>query len=305
MKQKVAGHGLQMAASDRFLRVFTILFASIMVLLTLYPLYFVVIASFSDPNSVVLGKVVLLPDAVNLKSYQRVFNHTRIWTAYKNTLIYTLTYTALNVFATMTAAFVFSRKKLVGGRVCLLLVLFTMYFSGGMIPGYFNIRNLGLLDSMWALVLPGAISTYNMIIARTYISTSIPDALSEAATIDGCQPLTYFFRIVLPLSGPIIGVLTLYAAVGMWNSYFSALLYIQSENKLPLQMILREILVQSEISPKDMLSASDVSDIVSNAALKEQLKYALVVVASVPMLVLYPFLQKFFVKGVMVGSLKG
>ena len=305
MKQIKSGHALKMAASDRLLRIFTILFASIMVLVTVYPLYFVIIASFSDPNSVVLGKVVFFPDAVNVKSYLRVFHHDRIWMSYRNTIIYTVTYTALNVFATMTAAFVFSRKKLVGARLCQLAVLFTMYFSGGMIPGYFNIRSLGLLNSMWALILPGAISTYNMIIARTYISNSIPEALNEAATIDGCQPLTYYFRIVLTLSGPIIGVLTLYAAVGMWNSYFSALLYIQSAEKMPLQMILREILVQSEISAKDMLSAADVSDIVSNAALKEQLKYALVVVASIPLLVLYPFLQKFFVKGVMVGSLKG
>ena len=305
MKNNRASGALKMAASDRALRVFTIIFAGLMVLVTLYPLYFVVIASFSEPNSVVLGKVVLLPNDVNLRSYERVFHHERIWISYRNTLIYTLTYTALNVFATMTAAFVFSRKKLVGGRLCMLAVLFTMYFSGGMIPGYFNIRSLGLLDSMWALVLPGMISTYNMIIARTYMSTSIPEALNEAATIDGCQPLTYYFRIVLPLSGPIIGVLTLYAAVGMWNSYFSALLYIQSSNKQPLQMILREILVQSEISAKDMLSAGDVSDIVNSAALREQLKYALVVVASVPMLVLYPFLQKFFVTGVMIGSVKG
>ena len=305
MKQIASGHKLQMAASDRALRAFTILFASIMVLVTVYPLYFVIIASFSDPNSVVLGKVVIWPDDVNLKSYARVFNHQQIWMSYKNTVVYTVLYTVINVFATMTAAFVFSRKKLVGARVCMLLVLFTMYFSGGMIPGYFNIKSLGLLNSMWALILPGMISTYNMIIARTYISTSIPEALNEAATIDGCQPITYFLRIVLPLSGPIIGVLTLYAAVGMWNSYFSALLYIQSSEKLPLQMILREILVQSEISPNDLLSASDVSEIVSKAALKEQLKYALVVVASVPMLVLYPFLQKFFVKGVMIGSVKG
>ena len=305
MKEKHASHALKMAASDKVLRAFTLFFAGLMVLVTLYPLYFVLIASFSDPNSVVLGKVVFLPDAVNLRSYARVFHHDRIWVSYRNTLLYTLTYTVLNVFATMTAAFVFSRKKLIGSRLCMMAVLFTMYFSGGMIPGYFNIRSLGLLDSMWALVLPGMISTYNMIIARTYMSTSIPEALNEAATIDGCQPITYYLRIVLPLSGPIIGVLTLYAAVGMWNSYFSALLYIQSSNKQPLQMILREILVQSEISAKDMLSAGDVSDIVNSAALREQLKYALVVVASVPMLVLYPFLQKFFVKGVMIGSVKG
>ena len=305
MQKNHASHAVKLAASDRALRAFTLIFAGLMVLVTVYPLYFVVIASFSDPNSVVLGKVIFWPDDINFKSYMRVFNHQQIWVSYKNTLVYTVVYTALNVFATMTAAFVFSRKKLVGSRVCMLLVLFTMYFSGGMIPGYFNIKSLGLLNSMWALILPGMISTYNMIIARTYISTSIPEALNEAATIDGCQPITYFLRIVLPLSGPIIGVLTLYAAVGMWNSYFSALLYIQSSEKLPLQMILREILVQSEISPNDLLSASDVSEIVSKAALKEQLKYALVVVASVPMLVLYPFLQKFFVKGVMIGSVKG
>ena len=184
--------------------------------------------------------------------------------------------------------------------------LFTMYFSGGLIPNYFNIKNLGMLNTIWALVLPGAVSVYNLIIARTYIQTNIPEALGEASVIDGCTPMRYFIQIVIPLSAPIIGVLCLYSVVGHWNSYYSALIYLKDRSKYPLQLILREILVQSKISADDLtMDASAMEDAMAFLNLAESLKYALVIVASVPMLILYPFLQKFFVKGIMIGSVKG
>ena len=277
-----------------------------LLLLTVFPLYFSVIASFSTPNEVMLGKVLLWPVNFNTEAYELVLKNSNIWISYGNTIVYTILGTAISLVSTLTAAFVFSRKGLIGSRVCMLVILFTMYFSGGLIPNYFNIKNLGMLNTIWALVLPGAVSVYNLIIARTYIQTNIPEALGEASVIDGCTPMRYFIQIVIPLSAPIIGVLCLYSVVGHWNSYYSALIYLKDRSKYPLQLILREILVQSKISADDLtMDASAMEDAMAFLNLAESLKYALVIVASVPMLILYPFLQKFFVKGIMIGSVKG
>ena len=274
------------------------------IIVTLFPLYFILIASFSSPNDVMLGKVLFVPSNPTLKAYEQVFRNPNIWMAYGNTIVYTLVGTAFSLAATLTAAFVFSRKGLIGSRLCMLLIIFTMYFSGGLIPTYFNIRNLGMLDTIWALVIPGMISGYNLIIARTFMQGSIPDALDEAAKLDGCSPIRYFVEIVIPLSTPIIGVLCLYSVVAQWNSYYDALIYMTKREKYPLQMILREILVQSTVNVESM-DASSMEDAFEFLNLAESLKYALIIIASVPMLILYPFLQKFFVKGVMIGSVKG
>lgn len=289
---------------DKVYYVLTSLFIFAMVIVTLFPLYFILIASFSSPNDVMLGKVILLPSNVTLKAYNLVFKNQNIWNAYGNTVVYTLAGTAFSLVATLTAAFVFSRKGLIGSRVCMLMIIFTMYFSGGLIPTYFNIRNLGMLNTIWALVIPGMISGYNLIIARTFMQTSIPDALDEAAKLDGCTPIRFFLEVVIPLSTPIIGVLCLYSVVGHWNSYYSALIYMTERKNYPLQLILREILVQGTVSNESMDAAS-MEEAFEFINLAESLKYALVIVSSVPMLILYPFLQKFFVKGVMIGSVKG
>lgn len=295
-------NGLPMG--DKIYYVLTSLFIFAMVIVTLFPLYFILIASFSSPNDVMLGKVILLPSNVTLKAYNLVFKNQNIWNAYGNTVVYTLAGTAFSLVATLTAAFVFSRKGLIGSRVCMLMIIFTMYFSGGLIPTYFNIRNLGMLNTIWALVIPGMISGYNLIIARTFMQTSIPDALDEAAKLDGCTPIRFFLEVVIPLSTPIIGVLCLYSVVGHWNSYYSALIYMTERKNYPLQLILREILVQGTVSNESMDAAS-MEEAFEFINLAESLKYALVIVSSVPMLILYPFLQKFFVKGVMIGSVKG
>ncbi len=279
-------------------------FIAIAVVVTLYPIWFVMIASFSSPSQVALGRVALLPVGFQTLSYQAVFRNPSIWTAYRNTIFYTSAGTLIQVSCTMTAAFVFSRKKLRGSHLCMMLILFTMYFSGGTIPTYFTIKSYGMLNTVWALLIPGAVNGYNLIIARTFIRSSIPEALDEAATIDGCSQIRYFVSIVLPLSTPILGVLSLYCAVGFWNSYMSALIYLRDRNMYPLQLILREILVNSQFSPEDIAAMEDPTSVMAAQDLAESIKYALIVVSTIPMLMLYPFLQKFFVKGVMIGAVK-
>lgn len=293
-----------MPTSDKIYYVITYLMIVAVVFVTLFPLYFILIASFSSPNAVMLGKVLLWPVDITLRAYRQVFKNPNIWISYKNTLVYTVVGTAFSLTTTLTAAFVFSRKNLIGSRLCMLAILFTMYFSGGLIPTYFNIRNLGMLNTIWALVIPGMISGYNLIIARTFMQSSIPDALEEASKLDGCSPIRYFLSVVIPLSTPIIGVLCLYSVVGQWNSYYSALIYMDERSKYPLQLILREVLVQGTMNTDNMDTAS-MEEAIEFLNLAESIKYAIVIVSSVPMLVLYPFLQKFFVKGVMIGSVKG
>lgn len=288
---------------DKVYYFLTGLFILFMVVITLFPLYFILIASFSSPNDVMLGKVILLPSRPTLRAYELVFKNQNIWNAYGNTVVYTIVGTAFSLVVTLTAAFIFSRKGLIGSRLCMLMIIFTMYFSGGLIPTYFNIRNLGMLNTIWALVIPGMISGYNLIIARTFMQTSIPDELDEAAKLDGCTPIRYFLEVVIPLSTPIVGVLCLYSVVGHWNSYYSALIYMTERKQYPLQLILREILVQSTVN-NESIDAASMEDAFEFLNMAESLKYALIIVSSVPMLVLYPFLQKFFVKGVMIGSVK-
>jgi putative aldouronate transport system permease protein len=287
--------------------VFSVVVYAVMIftlIITLYPLYFTLIASFSDPNLVSTGKVFLIPKGIQFMGYSKVFGYSSVWTAYRNTIFYASFGTLIHVAATLTAGFVFSRRGLKGSRLCMLLIIFTMYFGGGLIPTYFNIRNLGMLNTVWALVIPGMISGYNLIIARTFMRTSIPEELSEAATMDGCSPLQYYLRVVIPLSGPLVAVLALYSFVGFWNSYFDALIYLRDRSMYPLQLILREILVQSQISAGEM-NYQDPSMLRHFADLSETLKYALIIVSTVPILLIYPFFQRFFVKGVMIGAVKG
>ena len=274
----------------------------IVMFIILYPLYFVVIASLSDPMQVITGKVLWKPISFNTESYRLVFKDSRVITGYRNTILYTTAGTLLNVLMSIAAAYPMSRRNLKGKSIGLGMMLFTMFFSGGMIPTYITISDLGLLNTFWVMILPNAISVYNVMIMRTYFSTSIPYELEEAAMIDGASPMKILVSVVLPLSKSILAVMVLFYAVSHWNSYFNALLYLSDDERFPLQLILRAILIQSQASEE---SFSGIGNTYNRMLLSETMKYALIIVSSVPVLILYPFLQKYFVKGVMIGSVKG
>lgn len=293
----------RMSRGDRIFDSINVVLLGLLALIIIYPLVYVLSASFSDPVSVASGDMILWPVNVTLENYAEVFKNQSIITGYRNSLIILVSGTALNLVMTVLAAFPMSRRDLWGRNVMMKLMTFTMFFSGGLIPTYLLItRTLGLMNSWLALILPGAISVYNMIIMRTYFQTSIPYELQEAADIDGCSPFGVLIRIILPLSGPILAVIGLYYGVGHWNSYFSALLYINREELQPLQLYLRRVLTLN--SNQSLLSTG--SDEAARQAMRaETIKYAVIVVSSVPMLAIYPFVQKFFVKGVMIGAIKG
>lgn len=286
---------------DRVFDVINTILLSLLALSFIYVLIFVLSASLSSPTAVYSGKVILWPVDWTLEGYERVFRESKVWVGYRNTAIYTLIGTLISVALTTTAAYALSRKDLPGRGIIMGLLVFTMFFGGGLIPTYLIVKDLGLLDSMWAVILPGCVSMSNIIIAKTFFSSSIPIELLEAAQLDGCSNRKYFFNIVIPLSQAIIAVLCLYYAVGYWNQYFSAMIYLKDREKYTLQLILREILIEAQASEAmtDDLEAAQLQEV------SEVLKYALIIVASVPMLILYPFIQKYFVKGVMIGSLKG
>lgn len=292
---------IQDTAGDRiFYRVNAILL-TLLTLSVLYPIIYVLANSFSSPAAVSSGKVYLWPLDPSVEGYRRVLENPNILSGFLNSVFYTVVGTAINLAMTMVAAYPMARKDLPLRSFFSVLFAFTMLFGGGMIPNYILIMKLGMLNTRWALLLPGALSVYNMIIARTAMQ-SLPDELLEAAYIDGCSDARYFVRIVLPLSGAIIAVLALYYAVGHWNSYFSAFMYLSDRSKYPLQIVLREILIMGQIAESDITDLDSAERI---QGLSQLLKYALIVISSAPMMLIYPFVQKYFVKGVMIGSLKG
>jgi putative aldouronate transport system permease protein len=288
--------------ADKLFDFFNVAALSVLLLAVLYPLYFVVISSISDPDLVNTGKITLLPQGVTFEGYSRIFADSNIWRGYRNSLMYTALGTAINVTLTVTAGYALSRSDLVGRGGFMFLIVFTMFFSGGLIPTYLLIKNLGMLNTVWAMIIPNAVSAYNVIIVRTFFQSTIPVELLEAAKIDGSSNTRFFLRIVLPLSMPIIAVMILFSAVGHWNSYFQALIYLKNDNLQPLQIVLRNILITNEMSEQMTDGIVNQAEIVRIAA---TMKYGIVIVASLPVLILYPFLQKYFVKGVMIGSLKG
>ena len=290
------------STGDKIFDACVIVILGVVLLSILYPLYFVLIASFSDPLAVLGGEVLLWPVRFSTESYQLVFKNSQVLVGYKNTILYTLAGTAVNMLLSIMAAYPMSRRNLRGKKVGLAMMLFTMFFSGGMIPTYIVINQLGLLDTFWVMILPNAISVYNVMIMRTFFATSIPYELEEAACVDGASQIRTLVSIVLPLSKPILAVMVLFYAVGHWNSYFNALLYLSNQDRYPLQLILRAILIQSQASQE---SFADIGNTYNRMLLSETMKYALIIVASVPVLCLYPFLQKYFVQGVMIGSVKG
>lgn len=273
-----------------------------LLLLVLYPLIYVLSASFSSGAAVSSGRVILFPVEFSLDGYEAVFSKPDIWHSYLNTIIYTVIGTVINVSMTMMAAYPLSRQKLKGKNIVMFIFTFTMFFSGGMIPSYILMKDLHLIDTVAVMVIPGALSVYNMIIARTFIQSNIPNDLYEAAGIDGCNDTRFFFAMVLPLSKSVIAVIALFSAVGHWNAYFNAMMYLNSRDLLPLQIILREILIMNQI---DLSTVADPELVAKLASMADVLKYSLIVVATLPILCIYPFAQKYFIKGVMIGSIKG
>ena len=275
-------------------------------LIVAYPLYFIVISSVSDPIKVSQGLVVWKPEGFTLDGYIKVFKTGEVMRGFKNSLIYTILGVTLNLLLTLPTSYALSRKDFLLRKPITLFYMVTMFVGGGMIPTYLVVKGTGLINTMWALIIPGSIGVYNMIVARTFFTTNIPVELMEAAKLDGCGNTRFFISIVLPLSGAIIAILFLYYGVGHWNSYFSALLYIDDRTKWPLQMELRVILIQnSQSMTKTTYTAEERLEMERLEALKEMMKYSLIIISSIPVLVIYPFVQKYFVKGVMIGSVKG
>lgn len=275
---------------------------SFILLIVLYPLIFVVSASISDPLPVMQGKMWLFPKDISFRGYELIFSNREILTGYKNTIIYTVVGTSINLVMTILAAYPLSRKDFAGRHVITGFIVFTMFFSGGLIPTYLLIKKLGMINTMWALILPGAVSVWNIIIMRTFFQSSIPNEIQESAAIDGCSNLQTLLRIILPLSMPIIAVMILFYSVGHWNAYFSGLIYLTDRDKYPLQLFLREILIKSEVDQMAGGISTSQKDYIMES---EAIKYAIVIVANLPVLLLYPFLQKYFVKGFLVGAIKG
>ncbi|TLS51058.1 carbohydrate ABC transporter permease [Paenibacillus antri] len=288
--------------SDRIVGIIIYAVLSVILLVVLYPLVFVASASISNPLTVLRGEMWLFPKELSFVGYERIFANREILTGYGNTILYTALGTSLNLIMTVLASYPLSRKDFAGRHAITAFIVFTMFFSGGLIPTYLLVKNLGLVNTMWALIVPGAVSVWNIIIMRTFFQTSIPNEIQESAAIDGCSNFQTLWRIVLPLSMPIIAVMILFYGVGHWNSYFNALIYLNDRELYPLQLFLREILIKSEV---DQMAGSMNASTQTYLMEAEAIKYAIVLVANVPVLLLYPFLQKYFVKGMMIGALKG
>ena len=277
-------------------------------LLFFYPMYLCLISAVSSPEEVYAGRVLLFPKGFNSEGFQRVIENDSLWRGYLNTIFYTVLGPCINLALTMTGAFVLSRRTFALRTPLNWMVLFTMFFGGGMIPTYLLVKDLKLLNTVWSLVLPGAISTWNLIITRTFLATSIPNELQEAAYIDGCNNIRFFLRIVLPNATTIIAVIGLFYAVDHWLSYWNAMLYITDETRYPLQLVLRDILLKAEValqsaqSGENMESATAVVDLLR---ISESVKYIVVIAGTLPLLIVFPFVEKYFVKGVMIGSVKG
>lgn len=294
-------NGISKSGADKAFDILNYIILTIFLLIVAYPLYFILIASVSNPTDVYAGKVILWPSGFTLEGYQRILGYQSFFSGYRNTAIYTIVGTALNVLVTIPGAYALSRKDLVGRNVMMMMVTFTMIFSGGLIPTYLLVLNLGLYNTMWALILPGAVSAWNLVVARTFFQQTIPDELLEAARLDGATNTQFFLRIVMPLSKSIVAVMVLFYAVNHWNSYFNALIYLKSADKYPLQLVLRNILFENSLG--DMVE--DASSLAIQQRLGDLIKYGVIIASSLPLLILYPFLQRYFVQGVMIGAVKG
>ncbi|HHV11628.1 MAG TPA: carbohydrate ABC transporter permease [Clostridiales bacterium] len=265
------------------------------------PIINVIANSFSDGDAVAAGKITFWPVDFSLEGYKAVFEDKYILIGYGNTIFYTVVGTLINVVVTVIAAYPLSRKQLPGRNVIMMLFAFTMIFNGGLIPNFLLVKDLGMYNTRWAMIIPGAISVYNMVICRTFFATNLPDELREAAEVDGCSEFRFFIRMALPLSKAVIAVIALYYAVAHWNAFFNAFIYLTNKNLYPLQLILRDVLISNTVNASDVVS----SDSIVNYNLVETLKYSLIMVSCIPIWCVYPFVQKYFVKGVMIGAIKG
>ena len=288
---------------DRVFYGLNILFILFMLVIVCYPLLYILSASISEPNAVNAGKMWLWPVGFTLEGYLRVFRNEEIWTGYMNTFTYTVLGTAVNLIVTLPCAYALSKKKLFGKKVVMMLILFTMFFNGGIIPTYLLIKNLNMINTIWALIIPQAAAVWNIIVTMTFFRNSVPEEVEEAAEMDGCSAFGTFFRIVLPLAAPIIAVMGLFYGVSHWNQYFQALLFLSNDSLYPLQLILRKILILNQVSNM-LMTTEDPLALAAQARIADIIKYATMIISSIPLLVLYPFLQKYFVKGVLIGSLK-
>ncbi len=286
---------------DRVVNVLFHLIAVVMILLVVYPLWFVIIASFSNPADVASGKVWLWPNSIDIRGYEKLFEQKQIWRSYGNTILYTLVGTLVALFVNIPAGYAMSRKDMPCRKWINVFYIIPMFVSGGLIPTYLVVKGFGLLDTFWVMVIPFAVSTYNIIVARTFFESSLPESLWEAAQIDGCGTLRYFIQFAVPLSKAVIAVVGLWTAVGLWNSWFNALIYLQNENLIPLQLLLRRILIANE----SLLGAATGTMAQELRQLSDMMKYGSIVVSTLPIMALYPFLQKYFNQGVMIGAVKG
>lgn len=292
---------MRLSTGDKIFNVVNALIMILICIVIVYPIYYVLVASMTDPVIVNSGKPLLYPEKLYLQGYKTTLSYKPLWTAYKNTIFYTVVGTIVSLIATIPAGYTLSRKDLPGRRGLIFVFTFTMFFSGGIIPLYLTIKNLGIYNSVWAMVLPSAVSAYNLIVCRSFFESGIPDELLEAAKVDGCSDFRFFFKIAIPISTTIIAVMCLFYATAMWNQFFNALMYLQDDNKMPLQVVLRNLVLMNQAN--QMGSSGD--SMVTKQKLAEQLKYCIVVVSAAPLLIVYPFLQKYFAKGVTIGAVKG
>lgn len=269
-----------------------------------YPLVYICSAAISDPQLVSTGEMWLWPKGITFEGFQRVFNDSEIWMGYFNTIFYTLLGTFINLAVTLPMAYALTRKDLRGKGIIMGMLVFTMFFDGGLIPTYLLVKNLGMVDTIWAMVIPGAAAVWNIIVTMTFFKVAIPRELEESAEMDGASVFRIFLQVVLPLSLPIIAVMGLFYGVGHWNQYFNALIYLNDRSLFSLQLILREILVLSQMST-EMMESTDPETILEQQRIANIIKYAVMIVSAAPLLIVYPFLQRFFLKGVMIGSIKG
>ena len=286
--------------SDKIFYLFIYVFLGFLALVILYPLYFIIIASISDPDAVLGGDVILFPVGITLSGFEAILHRSDVWFGYLNTIIYTALTVVLSLVVTVPAGWALSRKQLLGKKFFMIYFIIPMFFGGGLIPFYNVMSQLNLINTPWAVILPSILSVWNLFMTRTFFESSIPDGLVEAARIDGASEFRIFFSLVLPLSKAILAVMALYYAVGQWNSYFNAMIFLQDENLYPLQLILREILIASETA-----TGGSGETILEQYRLANQIKYVSVIVSSAPVIMLYPFVQKYFAQGAMIGSLKG
>lgn len=297
---------IKYSLTDRIFQTSVYLFLTLALVIVLYPLIYIVSASISDPQAVNSGEMLLFPKGITFEGYRTIFENESIWRGYANTIFYTALGTLVNLIVTIPCAYALSRDDFSGKKLFTKFMVVTMFLSGGLIPTYLIVKNLGMINTVWALIIPNAASVYNIVVTRTFFQSTIPRELEEAATIDGCNDIKMFIKVILPLSLPIIAVMALFYGVGHWNGYFSALIYLSDRALYPLQMVLREILVLQDMASNSVGMNSSMAEFAySKQQLVQVIQYGVMIVSTLPIIVVYPFLQKYFVKGMMVGSVKG